>query len=53
MPGFGSELSQLVDQPHELELQAREHLPKLIMQLARDAGALFLTRVFKSQCESA
>ena len=51
MPGFGSRVAQLIDQPHELELEAREHLAELVVKLAGDARALFLSRELQSKRE--
>src|SRR5688500_12952332 len=42
---------QLVNQPHELELEAREHLPELVVQLSCDSRALFLARLLQSKRE--
>jgi hypothetical protein len=47
--GLRLAVSQLVHQPHELELQTREHLPELIVQLACDSRALFLSRNLESK----
>ena len=44
-------LAELVDEPHELQLQAREHLPELVVQLASDSGALFLPRQLQPKRE--
>ena len=43
--------AQLVDEPHELELQAGEHLPEVVVELARDTGALFLARELEPKRE--
>ena len=42
-------LSELGHQPHELQLQAGQHLPELVVQLAREPRPLFLARRFQTQ----
>ena len=44
-------VAQLIDQPHELELEAREHLAELVVKLAGDSRALFLSRGLQSKRE--
>ena len=44
-------VAQLVDEPHELEFEAREHLPELVVQLSRDSRALFLASQLQSKRE--
>src|SRR5687768_13656168 len=48
---LGLVVPQLVNQPHEFELEAREHLPELVMQLACDPRALFLACLLQSKRE--
>ena len=44
-------VAELIDQPHELELQARQHLAELVVQLSGDSRALFLARQLQSKRE--
>ena len=44
-------VAQLIDQPHEFELEAREHLPELVVELPGDARSLRLARKLESKRE--
>src|SRR4029453_11748343 len=44
-------VAQLIDQPHELELEARQHLAELVVKLSCDSRALLLSRKLQSKRE--
>jgi hypothetical protein len=49
MPGLRLVLAQLVDQPHELELEACQDLAQLVVQFPCNTGTLFLPRDLHSE----
>ena len=46
---LGFAFAQLIDEPHELQLEARQHLAQLVVELTRDSRAFFLTSHLEAQ----